>query len=518
MYAWVKNKCAFDPYLGSRRGAEETRRLRAGNDMDLASLLIALLRVSGFPARYGTGIVQMTPAQAMNWVGVDDANTAGSILTTAGLEGLTIVDGPDIVSIRCRRVWVEAYVPYSDYRGTGSGAGESAWVPLDPAMKTYVNDFGIDLRALAGFDADAFIDDYVSTLRSPSVIEYFEDALQAYATANHPELDFEANSYTRTIDEESINWLPGSLPYRVLSQDGSWAEVPANQRFTIRIYIHGTGATLDHTLELPAIAGKQVTLSYVGATPTDQAFLDANGGVFGGFSPYLVNMRPQLKVDGCLVADGTGAVTLGKIQSSDITFTTPAPDSKVQTINNTVIAGNYEGHAFATGRTLIPLSEAAHTACPEDFLGFFLHRLGMKYLDRVIQGEDKGAKLMQAIVLKDVSNVICGQRIRVAYDFGGNPLTFTWVGLGVDADRGIVSPFSTTGASIGYDFLRVTGAEGSLQENRVFEEEIGFEAVSTIKILGIASDMAFPFLRSRTRMTKPTSLNSPTRQRPSTRS
>jgi len=491
IYQYVKNNCHYDPYLGSRRGADETRRLRAGNDMDLASLLIALLRVSGYPARYATGMAELTPEQAMNWLGVKDARTAGSILTTASLEGTTISDGADIVAIRCRRVWVEAYLPFSDYRGTGAAGGEPAWIPLDPAMKTYDNQFGLDLASLSGFDSDAFVLEYVSTTRPESVREFFDQKLAAFAAANYPDLDYPANRYSRSIVPEESLWLPGSLPFRVLSRDDSWPEVPSNKRFFIRIHIHGEGATLDHTMALPAIAGKQVTLSYIGATQADQDYLAANGGVFGVPNPAVVKMRPQLRVDGCVVADGTGSVTLGVVQQSDTTFTSPTPQDDVQTINNTVIAGNYEGHAFATGRTLIPPGESPDTKCEEDYLGWYLHRLGMQYLDRTDKGEDGVAALMQAVVLKDVSNAILGQRITVGY-IGGVPQTFTWFGLGVDADRSIVSSFSTTGTSIGYDFIRVSGADGSLQENRVFEEEIGYEAVSTIKILALANDQSIP--------------------------
>lgn len=494
IFQHVRDDYEFDPYTGSRRGADETRRLRAGNDMDLSSLLIALLRVSGYPARYATGIVEMSPVQTMNWLGMNDPYATGSILTTVGMEGVTISNGAVVEGIRCRRVWVEAYLPFTDYRGGGNAAGEAAWVPLDPAMKQYDNTFGIDLMGLSGLDADAHVDDYVSTLRAESVVEYFDEWLAAYAAAEHPDLDYQANKLGRDLVRQPEFWLPASLPYRVLTRDATWAEVPANRRFTIRFHIHGEGAALDHTVVLPAIAGKQVTLSYVGATQADRDHLEASGGVFRVPNPGIVKMRPQLRVDGCVVAEGTGEVTLGVAQQSEITFTQPMPLGQSDNIVNTVIAGNYEGHAFATGRTLISSGDAPDTSCQEAFLGHYLHRLGMQYLDRVIRYENQAAALMQMVVAKDVSNAILGQRIRIAY-VGGVPQTFDWFGLGVDADRNIVSAFPVSGGSGQYEFMRISGAESSLQENRVFEEEIEAQAVSTIKILALANDAGIPVWR-----------------------
>ena len=82
MYEFVRNECEFQPYYGSQKGSVETLRQRAGNDYDLASLLIALLRASGIPARYAEGQVELSAEQASNWLAVDDPAVAGSILFT----------------------------------------------------------------------------------------------------------------------------------------------------------------------------------------------------------------------------------------------------------------------------------------------------------------------------------------------------------------------------------------------------------------------------------------------------
>jgi uncharacterized membrane protein len=74
IFAFVRDQIAFESYTGSLRGARGTLWSRAGNALDQASLLIALLRASGIPARYVQGtlpnnlarqlILSMFPASA----------------------------------------------------------------------------------------------------------------------------------------------------------------------------------------------------------------------------------------------------------------------------------------------------------------------------------------------------------------------------------------------------------------------------------------------------------------------
>src|SRR5687768_17094837 len=112
----------------------------------------------------------MTPEAAKSWLGVDDAHTAGSILTTAGLNGVNSVDGAAVVAIRCTRVWVEAFIPYSNYRGVPRETTGKTWVPLDPAFKRSTITPGQDILTAMGFDTDAFLTDYISTFHAASPI------------------------------------------------------------------------------------------------------------------------------------------------------------------------------------------------------------------------------------------------------------------------------------------------------------------------------------------------------------
>jgi transglutaminase-like putative cysteine protease len=55
IFAFVRDEIGYESYKGSLRGARGTLWSKAGNALDQASLLIALLRASNIPARYVQG-------------------------------------------------------------------------------------------------------------------------------------------------------------------------------------------------------------------------------------------------------------------------------------------------------------------------------------------------------------------------------------------------------------------------------------------------------------------------------
>jgi Transglutaminase-like superfamily/LVIVD repeat len=73
IFQFVRDQVGYESYTGALRGARGTLWSMAGNSLDKASLLIALLRVSGIPAQYSSGtlslalqkqlILSMFPAQ-----------------------------------------------------------------------------------------------------------------------------------------------------------------------------------------------------------------------------------------------------------------------------------------------------------------------------------------------------------------------------------------------------------------------------------------------------------------------
>lgn len=201
IYEYVRNKISFEPYYGSRKGSLLTLWERSGNDIDTASLLIALLRASGFGARYVQGTVAVNGVQARNWVGnAPSLSVAGTILATGGVPvGLTS-DGYLVKE----HVWVEVYNPdktFVDFNSNGlvdvgdiqtvarqlnstdptydiDGDGTvdlddvhfvaarwkqpvtgDGWVAIDASFKQYTYHQPANIAAITGFNAEQYVDE-----------------------------------------------------------------------------------------------------------------------------------------------------------------------------------------------------------------------------------------------------------------------------------------------------------------------------------------------------------------------
>jgi hypothetical protein len=157
----VHDNIYYFPSQGSVQGAQDTLDKKRGNAIDTASLLIALLRSAGIPARYVYGTVEIPIAQAMNWVGgakTDDATQ--QILGQGGVPNVALTSGGRTVTMRIEHVWVEALIQYNPGRGAKHIQGQSipdTWVPMDASFKQYTFTQGMDLQTAVPLDAQALL-------------------------------------------------------------------------------------------------------------------------------------------------------------------------------------------------------------------------------------------------------------------------------------------------------------------------------------------------------------------------
>ena len=137
LFAYV-SALDYHAYKGSLRGSRGTLWNGAGNAADKASLLIALLRANGIPARYRHG--QLTTAQAQTIIAtIFDAlpRARGHVPADAPIVGDPLNNADLIAEVR-DHWWVEVYID-------GSG-----WTDLDP---TYPNAAIGDVFATAATDS-----------------------------------------------------------------------------------------------------------------------------------------------------------------------------------------------------------------------------------------------------------------------------------------------------------------------------------------------------------------------------
>ncbi len=83
IYEFVRDEIRTEWYAGGAKGAVGTLRQKSGNDVDQASLLIALFRASGLPARYIHGAIDLPVEEVIGSLGLRDATQATAALTRA---------------------------------------------------------------------------------------------------------------------------------------------------------------------------------------------------------------------------------------------------------------------------------------------------------------------------------------------------------------------------------------------------------------------------------------------------
>jgi transglutaminase-like putative cysteine protease len=181
IYEYIRNNFNYEPYYGSIKGSQQTLWEKAGNDVDLSSLLISLYRASNIPARYVYGTIEIPIERAMNWVGVKDPYTCAQVFASGGIPSKAITSGGKIVAIQLEHCWVEAWVKYTPFEGVEVGAGDT-WVPLDPSFKRYEEQEGVDFATELPFNAEAFLEE----LKDSSTINEEEGYVTGGNRSGHP--------------------------------------------------------------------------------------------------------------------------------------------------------------------------------------------------------------------------------------------------------------------------------------------------------------------------------------------
>jgi hypothetical protein len=235
IYEYLRNNTEYIPYWGSRSGSVNTFMGLRGNDVDLASTLIAMLRSQGTPARYATGVIRVPSAQMLNWADDTSEASAGYTLLNAGRYDIKLnTAGAYAGTFEFTHVWVQALVPYGQYRGaTLDASGASAidcrtaptqctWVDLDVSYKQrQYKRLGLN-PASAAVWGDTQINAYFDAIknndayrRDKNPVTILEQDVLAWRDAN---AGYAGKSLEDVVDTGTIipareGLLPASLPY-----------------------------------------------------------------------------------------------------------------------------------------------------------------------------------------------------------------------------------------------------------------------------------------------------------------
>jgi hypothetical protein len=518
IYNWVRNNIDFVPTYGSIQGADMCLQTKQCNAFDTASLLIALLRVSNISARYVEGTVEIPIEKVMNWVGgFTDEIAALNLIVSGGIPVTGLQIGGQIVMVRMEHVWVEAYVDYVPYRGAVNGEGD-AWIPLDASYKQYNYFDGLDADSAVPTDFEALLSE-VGSMSSingdvPSItgmppetihdhVTDYQTRLRDYMNVNFPETDnyYELrdtlHGYKEIIKKE-MRFLPNSLAgMKVIAGLDTFSEIPQVLRHTVKI---NAGSFMDddpltYSASLPEIAGRRVTLSYAPATSDDAMVMEDSEGILD-FPLYLVEVIPELKIEGLVVASGQ-RIVMGSEQSFRVSFRNP--DGSTDIVKSLVLAGEYHAVGIDVNKVNFQyLYDRTNGWQPDtavnrdDRLGELLHLTSMFYFARADYFNNELARSGGIISLRQPSACNVSMKLNVNYVFG-TPLTVSSVGLNMDVVHDVISLASRdNNKDKKVSYMIQTGLYSSGLEHFLFEYIMDFESVSAIKLLGLANQQNIP--------------------------
>ena len=503
MFAHVRDHILFEPYAGSRRGALLTLQQRAGNAMDTASLLAALVRSAGYPARYVSGRVVATQAQLQAWLGTPAVADAAELLRTMGISNTVRADG----TLEFEHTWLAVHL-------------NGAWVQLDPSYKKIV----VHAPSIARAPVEP-LTQFLSYSAGTGAIDVSRDrVLRApkIASSTHPnDPDFDIDLFERRW-RELYAWaatkitagthmrevfglteivadappLPLPLAQRASLTAFSYVPDSLRARFTIEIDPIALGTrAISYTASLPELAGKRITVMHVPATPEDEALVAQHGGTLLT-APLSIKVAPVILVDGREVARGDPLV-FATVEHRRVTFTQPG----LQTVRseNQMHAGDTIGVVLQYGRTSIAeldearnALEAAHAPAMHDAArtmsepvnGAALRFAGISYFTQVSAYREIFARASGVRWVGGAAVAMVMQPMK--FDPGVPVRGIRGVSLGFDVPLDQLHAWRTTGSDARLRLYHaVEGRIASALEHQVWDS-LGFRAISAVRVMNLS--------------------------------
>ncbi|QKT03858.1 hypothetical protein HUS23_08505 [Ectothiorhodospiraceae bacterium 2226] len=364
IYHWVRNHVEWVPSWGAVQDADLTLSAQRGNAMDTASLLIALLRASGVPARYVHGTIEVPEARFRNWAGgFESIEAAMNYASSGGIPTTGITQGGRVVTVRMEHVWAEAAVDFLPSRAAIMREADT-WLALDASYKQYEYLEGLDVAAIANLDGEALaasfmasgaVDEAAGWVQGldASIIEAAQqDARQALEAhieqMTDPTVGDVIGGRKVVIREAPV--LPSAMPFARIVEGARYAALPAALQPTITF---GLGADILGTPLAQAqfpwaqLNNRKVTLSFRPATQADEDALHAllpEGEITdisqlpSSIPAYLIKVVPELKVEGETELAGA-AMKLG--EELAFRYSVRDPVHGMRHYPNKVLAGSY---------------------------------------------------------------------------------------------------------------------------------------------------------------------------------
>lgn len=328
------------------------------------------------------------------------------------------------------------------------------------------------------------------------------------------------------------------MPYRTAVKGANFASIPDSLRHKLSFNVANEAvnqsfvdpdapptadSSLNITKSLAELAGKKITLSYSPATSQDEAMIGsflpvphADGTPIqtselpSSLPAYLINVKPELRIDGQIVATGA-PVGLGGTNIFTMTFSDPSYGASQ--VVNYIDAGVYQAIGLNLGRisqeqllavkaklevTKAKLqSKDFSSITRDDLIGDLLYTTAVAYHAELGTMNYITAKTMKANAFTLPSETIFATKLNVL-TLWGIPRIVHVGGLNMDADYLIQVVKAKDGNNdTARQYMFSSGMTSSALEHSVPEglfsmPEAPAEGISTVKALKIANDQGIP--------------------------
>lgn len=528
IYNWVHNNIDFVPTYGSIQGANHCLLTKQCNDMDTASLLIALLRTSGIPARYVMGTIEVPMDQVMNWVGgFTDPAAALGFIASGGTPVQAVTSAGKFKAARMEHMWVEAYVDYEPSRGAVNKVGKR-WVPVDASFKRYEAISADPAASQVHFNAEQFI---VELQASASINETesnatsFDVSLVQSLLGNYlaevrnhiigtlPNINSMTLLGGRLIEVLDPQFFIGLMPYEVVAEGNSFSEIQDTFRYkAILSLLPASGSQIDFsvTKPLPEVAASRITVSYSPDSSSDEAYLISQiDSPSGSLQSFLVKLKPEIKIDGEIVATGQ-PVQMGKTQRLKITIIPPTLSQSI--VENNVTAGTtnvlvlnvssvFPDQIDERRERLRILKDEVDSGdysrlSKDEIIGEFLYGIGVSYWGLVDLVNNLSSRQTAVVQMRLPSFGMFTHDVDVTTIFQ-TPFSITPFGFGTDIDLDLSVVFAADAdQQAPINFMAQTGLMASAMEAMVydlaFNNDFTGKGISTAHILEYANRQGIP--------------------------
>ena len=537
IYEYVRNELVYEPYFGAMKGSRKTLIEKAGNDIDLSSAMMALLRASGYNCRYVFGTVEMSVDEAAAWVGVDDPNQVAKVFTDNQIPVEFDYAAGAISTVRLDHVWVQVYLDHFPYLGAVQDSPDT-WLYLVGSFKQNTYTGSRDVIVQVGVSPETFLTNIKasSTIDSQTnsatnvpesfilgELELLSEPVRNYLAAN--ELTTETVFRQRTVNEERFGLLPVTDQYKLTATGLKFSQLPDALRHHVDITLRQADGSelLNYRTNLVSLAEKRITLSYDPATEDDRLVAESFAET-SEFPAYLMSLTPVLKVDGQIVATGSNAVGMGREQELEVAFETL--DGSVDRVIDEIAAGGYHAlvlndqqmvseYVQQQAQQLQATSDKLSAYNLSDLnrdntIGDLLHGLGISYFHQIDRFNQITAGNLGVAPTRMPSLVRVSWDLSVEHQFG-LPLYAAADRVRVHVGRDLYVPIAITrdAGSVTGDTQTQAGGGGQAAENQfmftaaltsnALEHNVllqalpdGGEAISAVRVIQAANKDGVP--------------------------